>query len=71
VVNLEAVYHGVAATTFQALMTDYDVFATMLYNALQDIGEGLRGNFVNYTDTENQAIANLVPINNDIPGAHL
>jgi WXG100 family type VII secretion target len=71
VVNLEAVYHGVAATTFQALMTDYDRFAQMLHNALVDIGQGLRGNFVNYTETENQNIANLVPINGDIPGANL
>jgi WXG100 family type VII secretion target len=71
VVNLDAVYHGVAATTFQALMTDYDRFAQMLHNALVDIGEGLRGNYVNYTETENQNIANLVPINGDIPGARL
>jgi WXG100 family type VII secretion target len=71
VVNLEAIYHGVAATTFQALMTDYDIYANMLHNALVDIGSGLRGNYVNYTDTENQNINNLLPIHGDIPGARL
>jgi WXG100 family type VII secretion target len=71
VVNLEAVYQGVAATTFQSLMTDYDTFAKMLNNALVDIGSGLRGNYVNYTDSENQNIANLVPIQGNIPGANL
>jgi WXG100 family type VII secretion target len=71
VVNLETVYQGVAATTFQALMTDYDIFARMLHDALVDIGSGLRGNFVNYTDTENQNLGNLVPIQGDIPGAKL
>ncbi len=71
VVNLEAVYHGVAATTFQSLMTDYDAFARMLHDALGNIGDGLRGTHVNYVDTETQNIANLVPINGNIPGARL
>ncbi|GAA2373634.1 WXG100 family type VII secretion target [Dactylosporangium salmoneum] len=71
VVNLEATYHGVAATTFQALMQDYDTFGRMLNNALTDIGSGLRGNYVNYTDTEQQNISNLVPIQGDLPGARL
>jgi WXG100 family type VII secretion target len=71
VVNLEGIYHGVAAETFQSLMTDYDTFARMLHNALVDIGSGLRGNYVNYTDGEAQNIANLKPIHGDIPGANL
>jgi WXG100 family type VII secretion target len=71
VVNLETAYQGVAATTFQALMTDYDNFARMLHNALVDIGSGLRGNFANYTDSESQNIANLAPIQGSIPGARL
>jgi hypothetical protein len=52
-------------------MTDYDTFAKMLHNALVDIGSGLRGNYVNYTDGESQNIANLQPIHGDIPGANL
>jgi WXG100 family type VII secretion target len=71
VINLEATYQGVAATTFQALMQDYDTFGRMLNNALTDIGSGLRGNYVNYTDTEQQNISNLTPIHGDIPGARL
>jgi WXG100 family type VII secretion target len=71
VINLESVYHGVAATTFQALMQDYDAYGRMLNNALTDIASGLRGTYVNYTDTENRNIANLMPINGDIPGAKL
>jgi len=71
VIYLESIYHGVAATTFQSLMVDYDIFAKMLHAALNDIGQGLQGNYVNYTQTEEQNIANLQPIGNDIPGAHL
>lgn len=71
VVNLEAVYHGVAATTFQTLMAEYDRFSQMLNHALVGIGQGLRGNYVNYTETETQNIANLAPISGNIPGARL
>ena len=71
VVSLESTYHGVAAATFQSLMTNYDVFSKMLDNALRDIGSGLSGNYVNYTATEEANIAQLVAINGDIPGANL
>jgi WXG100 family type VII secretion target len=71
VVGLEGAYQGVAANTFQALMADYDNFAKMLHNALVDIGSGLRGNYVNYTESESQNVANLRPIQGDIPGANL
>ncbi len=71
VINLESMYHGVAATTFQSLMQDYDAYGRMLNSALTDIASGLRGTYVNYTDTENRNIANLMPINGDIPGAKL
>jgi WXG100 family type VII secretion target len=71
VVSLEGSYVGVAATTFQSLMINYDTFSRMLDNALRDIGSGLRGNYVNYTTAEEQNIAQLVAINGDIPGANL
>ena len=71
VVSLEGAYQGMAASTFQALMADYDSFAKMLHNALVDIGSGLRGNYVNYTESEAQNVANLRPIQGDIPGANL
>jgi WXG100 family type VII secretion target len=71
VVNLEALWGGIAADKFSALMTDYDIYAQMLHNALVDIASGLRGNYVNYKDTEQQNIDNLVAVNGDIPGSYL
>lgn len=69
VVALEGKWNGMAQDTFQALMTDYDVYARMLNDALRDISLGLQGNQVNYTDTEQQNINNLKPIEGDLmPG---
>ncbi len=70
VVSLEEEWRGIAAQTFTALMADYDVYSNMLQNALTDIGSGLRGNYVNYDDTENQNIRNLQQVNGQIPGAN-
>jgi WXG100 family type VII secretion target len=71
VITLEGLWLGIASQTFSALMTDWDVFAKILNDALKDTGNGLNGNFVNYVDTENANIGNLVSINNDLPGAYL
>ncbi|MFE9191943.1 WXG100 family type VII secretion target [Micromonospora sp. NPDC007208] len=71
VVNLQAQWHGVASDQFNALMTDFDIYGKMLHNALSDIGSGLRGNAVNYVDTEISNINSLVAVNGDIPGARL
>jgi WXG100 family type VII secretion target len=71
VVALQETWHGVASDSFGTLMTDYDIFARMLHEALVNIGSGLQGNFVNYEETENANISSLVAINGDIPGAHL
>jgi WXG100 family type VII secretion target len=71
VMNLQASWRGIASDTFQILMTDYDIFAQILNNALINIAHGLRGNYVNYEDTEQQNINNLQGINGDIPGAYL
>jgi WXG100 family type VII secretion target len=68
--NLEGEWQGIAAQTFQSLMTDYDIYSTMLENALRDIGQGLTGNYVNYTDAENANISSLVSVNGDIPGGN-
>jgi hypothetical protein len=68
--SLGSEWLGIAATTFQDLMTDYNVFSTMLENALRDIGSGLRGNYVNYTDSESANIQSLVAVNGEIPGAN-
>ena len=63
VTTLEAEYKGITATQFQTLMIDWDTYAQMLHNALIDIGSGLKGNYVNYTQTEDQNLANLRNIN--------
>ncbi|GAA3514211.1 hypothetical protein GCM10022220_62100 [Actinocatenispora rupis] len=69
VVALEGQWNGMAQDTFQALMTDYDVYSRMLNDALRDISLGLQGNQVNYVDTEQQNINNLKPIEGDLmPG---
>jgi WXG100 family type VII secretion target len=69
VVNLEAVWHGVAADTFSELMADYDVYVRMMHDALTDIGSGLMGNQVNYTAAEQSNINSLQPVNGaPVPG---
>lgn len=70
VVSLEAQWRGIASNTFQSLMTDYDVFAKMLNQSLTDISSGLRGNYVNYTASEQSNIGNLQAVNGAIPGAN-
>jgi WXG100 family type VII secretion target len=68
VVDLEAVWRGIASDTFSALMTDYRVYAQMLHGALTDIGLGLQGNYVNYTQAEEANIAGLQTVNGELPG---
>lgn len=71
VISLESVWQGVAADAFQDLMLEYDTYASLLHNALADIASGLRGNFVNYTDTENANKANINHLESDLTGANL
>jgi WXG100 family type VII secretion target len=68
--DVQATWHGVSSNTFTALMTDFNVFATMLVDALHDISSGLNGNYVNYSETEAANIANLKTVNGQIPGAN-
>src|SRR6266700_1058238 len=67
VISLESMYHGVAATTFQSLMQDYYAYDRMINSVLTNIASGLLVIYNNTTDTENRNIANLMPINGDIP----
>jgi WXG100 family type VII secretion target len=59
--QMEDIWGGVAANTFQELMANYDTYSNMLYNALMDISSGLNGNSANYQENE---IANVTSINN-------
>jgi WXG100 family type VII secretion target len=70
VVSLEGQWRGIAAGTFSSLMADYDLYAQMLNQALTGIASGLNGNYVNYSDSEQQNINNLQTINGAIPGAN-
>jgi len=68
--DLETQWLGIASQTFSALMNDYQIYSTMLQNALTDIGSGLRGNYVNYTGAEQTNISNLQKVNGELPGAN-
>jgi WXG100 family type VII secretion target len=67
VVNLEASWQGVAYNTFQTLMAEYDIYAKMLHDSLTDIAAGLRGNYVNYTESEQTNINNLQSLDASLP----
>jgi WXG100 family type VII secretion target len=67
VVNLEASWQGIAQQTFQTLMSEYDIYAKMLHDSLTDIAAGLRGNYVNYTDSEQANINNLKSLDATLP----
>jgi WXG100 family type VII secretion target len=69
--NLHSIWGGVSANQWASLMADFDIFGRMLHNSLTDIGQGLRGNAINYVDTERANIASLQAVNGDIPGARL
>jgi WXG100 family type VII secretion target len=66
VTQMEEIWGGVAATTFQGLMADYNSYSNMLYNALMDIASGLNGNYVNYTDGEAANIKSIDSVNESL-----
>ena len=70
VTSLEAVWHGLAQQQFNTLMQEYDIYARMLHDALTDIASGLRGNYVNYRDSEESNVNNLRALGEDIPKAN-
>ena len=70
VVNLEASWQGIAHNTFQTLMAEYDNYAKMLHDSLTDIASGLRGNYVNYTESEQTNISNLTSLDAALPAGH-
>lgn len=71
VLSLRDHWKGPAALQFDALMHNYDIYARMLDDALTDIASGLRGNYVNYSDTEKQNLNNLVEVGGSLPGTKL
>ncbi len=71
VVGMEAWWQGIAQNTFQELMQEYDTYSQMLHNALTDIASGLRGNYVNYSDTEQQNVTTITNIQSNLQSANL
>jgi WXG100 family type VII secretion target len=68
--EVEATWQGVASSTFQLLMQDFDTYAAMLNQALTDIASGLSGNYLNYAGTEEQLVKGLQAVSGSIPGAN-
>ncbi|WP_329138377.1 WXG100 family type VII secretion target [Streptomyces sp. NBC_01476] len=66
VVNMEAMWQGVAANTFQQMMAEYDILSKMLHDALTDIASGLNGNYVNYTESEQANVNSITSIQNSL-----
>ena len=52
-------WRGFASTEFQTLMDNWDTHALNLNNALVGIASGLRGNALNYGDTEHTNYGNF------------
>ena len=69
VYDLEGQWQGVASQNFMSLMADWNIYARMLHQSLIGISEGLRGNWQNYSQSEEQNIAQLQAVNGSLPGA--
>ncbi|WP_329295682.1 WXG100 family type VII secretion target [Streptomyces sp. NBC_01455] len=69
VVSLEGVWQGIAASTFQQLMSDWDTHAAQLQDALLGISQGLDSSADNYIQGEHVNLANLNKVH--LPAARL
>lgn len=69
VLGLEAKWKGVASTTFQELMKEWDTYAAQLQNALLAIAAGLDGTAGNYVNSEHSNLTNLNRVS--LPKANL
>jgi ESAT-6 family protein len=70
IVQMEDIWQGIASNTFQDLMQQYNTYSTMLHNALTDIGQGLQGNYVNYTAEEQANISTIQSIATSLQGTN-
>ncbi|MFD9812047.1 WXG100 family type VII secretion target [Streptomyces sp. NPDC059080] len=71
VISLEQSWQGIAHNTFQIYMAEYDTYAQMLHNALTDIASGLRGNEVNYKESEQDNLNRIRALQAELPTARL
>ncbi|MEV0279353.1 WXG100 family type VII secretion target [Streptomyces sp. NPDC050610] len=71
VIQLEQSWQGIAHNTFQIYMAEYDTYAQMLHQALTAIASGLRGNEVNYKESEQAALQRIHTLQSELPAARL
>ena len=71
VVGMEADWQGIAASTFQSLMAEYDRCAAALQDALTGIASGLRGSWTNYTENEQANTTTITNIQQGLPSPKL
>jgi|GEM_PF-1512605 WXG100 family type VII secretion target len=64
--GLGATWLGVSAVQFAEMMNNFHVYSVALHDALVDIGQGLRGNYVNYVNSEADNLKSLVAIDGNI-----
>ena len=64
--GLGASWLGVSALQFAEMMNNFQVYSIALHDALVDIGQGLRGNYVNYVNSEADNLNSLRAIDGNI-----
>ncbi len=52
-------------------MAEWDVYANMLHQALTGISQGLQGNYVNYSESENSAMQKIGQLQAELPPLRL
>jgi WXG100 family type VII secretion target len=71
VVSMEDWWQGIASTTFQDLMAEYDRCTAALQDALTGIANGLHGNWQNYTESEQVNVTTITSIQQGLPASNL
>jgi WXG100 family type VII secretion target len=69
--NVEQYWQGGAHQAFDIYMAEWDVYANMLHEALTGIAQGLRGTFVNYSESEESAMQKIGHLQSELPPLRL
>jgi WXG100 family type VII secretion target len=69
--NVEQYWQGSAHQAFDVYMAEWDVYANMLHQALTGISQGLQGNYVNYSESENSAMQKIGQLQAELPPLRL
>ncbi|MDH6109450.1 WXG100 family type VII secretion target [Kitasatospora sp. MAP12-15] len=65
--NVEQYWQGGAHQAFDVYMAEWDVYAGMLHQALTGIAQGLRGTYVNYSQSEDSAMQKINQLQSELP----